>query len=275
MNKLAAIVICCVATYSFADVTVTISSNGSQPFGPNETQTQACELALSKAKQNALKAHFGELIGQKSVIQCDDAIQSSTGNDCELFESTWSSINANGYVKNVSIESEEISFSETLKARTCNVSALFEIEEFDGLPDYSFETTITIDNGRTLRTNDAPKIQVESNIPAFHYVYFWAPYDDKKNYYRLFPNKVDEQSRPQRNLSIPSDEAASEYELEVTLPEGLSFSNEYLLVYSSKQRIENAPEKITESGLFGWLRSIDRSVWTQDKISYRIIGDSI
>ena len=248
---------------------------GSQPFGPNETQTQACELAFSKAKQNALKAHFGELVSQQSVVQCDDVIQSKTGNDCELFESTWSSINANGYVRNVIDRDESITFSEAIQSRVCKVSAVFEIEEFEGLPDSSFETEITLANGQTLRITDSPTIRIESNLPAFHYVYFWAPYEDKDNYYRLFPNAVDSQSTARKNLSIPSGESVSTYQFEVSLPAGLSFSNEYLVVYSSKERIENAPEKITEVGLYSWLQSIDRSLWTQDKINYRIIGDSI
>lgn len=273
MNRVALLTLAVAFNVSAGPI-VQQSGNGSQPFGPNETQTQACELAFSKAKQNALKAHFGELISQQSVVQCDDVIQSNTGNDCELFESTWSSINANGYVKNVTNKNESITFSEALKARLCEVSAIFEIEEFEGIPDYSFETEVSLTNGRTLRVTDSPRIRIESNFPAFHYVYFWAPYEDKNNYYRLFPNAIDQQSKAMKQLQIPSNEATKQYELEVSLPIGLSFSNEYLVVYSSKEQIPNAPEKITETGLFNWLQSINRTLWTQDKISYRIIGDS-
>lgn len=252
-----------------------VASSATQPYGPNETQSGACDLAFSKAKQNALRTHLGETFLQQSIVECDSVRQEITGNDCELFETTWSSINSIGFIKSIKNKVETPDFSDTLKANICTVSAVFEIEKFKGVPDEGFETSVSILEGRTLRVTDAPKIKIASNRPAYHYVYYWAPYSDKENYYLLFPNDIDQQVDALSEMQIPSPNASVNYKLEVSLPEGLSYSNEYLVVYSSKQPLNNVPHKISESGLFRWLQSLDRSLWTQDKISYQIIGDSL
>ena len=274
MNKVIALIVLCASIGAVAANDGPKPTTGVAPFGPNETQSQACALALSLAKQKALKDQFGELIAQKSVLECDATIQATTGNDCDIFETTWSSINSNGFIKNHTDKKQTIEFSDEHQSNVCKVSAHFEIEEFEGKPDRTFETQISLINGKTLRVIDSPVIKVSSNTAAFHYVYYWAPNIEKENFYLLFPNPHDSQSEPVDELTVPSTNASKDYDLEVSLPSGLATSNEYLIVYSSKKRIDNPPEKISQLGLFGWLKGIDRESWTEDKISYKIIGDS-
>ena len=259
---------------AFAISTFEISASGEHAWGPNETQAQACELAKSKAKKNALIKHFGELVGQKSLLECDASIQKATGNDCELFESSWSLINSNGYIKGTDFQSTPY-FSELQKANICKVKGTVIIEEFTGKADASFQTKVALAGGLTLRVGDQPQIRIKSNKAAYHYVFYWAPYHDRDNYYRIFPNAVDRQSMASQQLTIPSAEAKTTYNIDVTLPKESNFSREYLILLSFKEPLQDVPETISESGFFSWLQSFRRDLWTQDKMSYRIIGDSI
>ncbi len=259
---------------AFAISIVEISASGEHAWGPNETQAQACELAASKAKKDALMKHFGELVGQKSLLECDASIQKATGNDCELFESSWSLINSNGYIKGTDFQSTPY-FSELQKAYICKVEGIVTIEEFAGKADASFQTKVALAGGLTLRVGDQPQIRIKSNKAAYHYVFYWAPYHDRDNYYRIFPNAIDRQSMASQQLTIPSAEAKTTYNIDVTLPKESNFSREYLILLSFKEPLQDVPETISESGFFSWLQSFRRDLWTQDKMSYRIIGDSI
>ena len=246
--------------------------DGRAEFGPEVSRSEACSRALSSAKQNALRKQYGEEVGQKSVLTCDDKLEAQAGNTCELFENTWSLLNTNGFIKSVEKVDEEI--EEKIGLSVCKVTVNVVIEEYEGDPDYSFETRLQVAQGTNLRLNDKPVIEVESNKPAFHYVYYWAPFVDSDNYYQLFPNAYDLQTKKTKRLLIPTAQATKDYSFEVSLPAHMSYSHEYLIVISSKQPLSSPPEKIKEVNFFRWLKSFNRKQWTQSTFNYRVLGDS-
>jgi len=73
--------------------------DGRAEFGPDVSRSEACDRALSSAKQNAIRKQYGEDVGQKSVLTCDEKLEKQSGNNCELFENTWSLLNTNGFIK--------------------------------------------------------------------------------------------------------------------------------------------------------------------------------
>ena len=247
--------------------------DGYAEFGPDVSKSKACDRALSNAKQKALRQQYGEEVGQKSVLTCDENLQKQTGNDCELFENTWSLLNTNGYIKDIR-QPQGPQITEQIGHSVCKVTAYITIEEYDGQPDFSFETTVKVAQGINLRLSDKPIIEIESNKPAFHYVYYWAPFVDADNYYQLFPNAYDTQKEKLKDLRIPTGQATKNYSFEVSLPEGVPYSHEYLIVVSSKKPLTTPPEKIKEVNFFRWLKSFDRKQWTQSTFNYRVLGDS-
>jgi hypothetical protein len=248
--------------------------DGFAEFGPEVSRSKACDRALSNAKQRALRQQYGEEIGQKSVLTCDENLQKQTGNDCELFENTWSLLNANGYIKDIRLPEGGPKITEQSGYSVCKVTAYITIEEYDGQPDFSFETTVKVVQGINLRLSDKPIVEIESNKPAFHYVYYWAPFVDADNYYQLFPNAYDAQQEKRKQLRIPTGQATKNYSFEVSLPDGVPYSHEYLIVVSSKKPLTTPPEKIKEVNFFRWLKSFDRKQWTQSTFNYRVLGDS-
>jgi hypothetical protein len=272
MSKILFIGLLAITLTSIAGEVVSVRAEATQTIGADMSQNQACDLALSKAKKDALTQHFGILTGQKTMLECDATIQKQTGNDCELFESSWSLINSNGFIKQIINRQQVAEFSPELETRVCRVSAKFMIEEFNGIPDASFETKISI-NSRTLSVRDHPRLSIESNRAAFHYVFFWSPNIDRKTYYRLFPNAADDQSNATRVLNIPSTNAKKNYVIEVKIPKSLSISREYLILLSFKEAQPDVPESISESGFNNWLQTKARDLWKQDTISYRILGE--
>src|SRR6056300_328303 len=246
--------------------------DGRSEFGPEVSRSEACNRALSSAKQAALRKQYGEDVGQKSVLTCDEKLEKQTGNNCELFENTWSLLNTNGFIKSIKKVDERI--DEKMGMSVCKVTANVIIEEYDGNPDYSFETRLSVVQGTNLRLNDKPIIEVESNKPAFHYVYYWAPFVDADYYYQLFPNAYDTQSEKTKTLRIPTGQATKNYSFDVSLPDDMMYSHEYLIVVSSKRPLSSPPEKIKEVNFFRWLKSFDRKQWTQSTFNYRVLGDS-
>jgi hypothetical protein len=262
-----------VSTASLAKELPPLLVDGYAEFGPDVSKSKACDRALSNAKQKALRQQYGEEVGQKSVLTCDENLQKQTGNDCELFENTWSLLNTNGYIKDIR-QPQGPQITEQIGHSVCKVTAYITIEEYDGQPDFSFETTVKVAQGINLRLSDKPIIEIESNKPAFHYVYYWAPFVDADNYYQLFPNAYDTQTEKLKDLRIPTGQATKNYSFEVSLPEGVPYSHEYLIVVSSKKPLTTPPEKIKEVNFFRWLKSFDRKQWTQSTFNYRVLGDS-
>jgi hypothetical protein len=262
-----------VSTASLAKELPPLLVDGYAEFGPEVSRSKACDKALSNAKQKALRQQYGEEVGQKSVLTCDENLQKQTGNDCELFENTWSLLNTNGYIKDIR-QPQGPQITEQIGYSVCKVTAYITIEEYDGQPDFSFETTVKVAQGINLRLSDKPIIEIESNKPAFHYVYYWAPFVDADNYYQLFPNAYDTQKEKLKDLRIPTGQATKNYSFEVSLPEGVPYSHEYLIVVSSKKPLTTPPEKIKEVNFFRWLKSFDRKQWTQSTFNYRVLGES-
>jgi hypothetical protein len=164
-----------------------ITASGVAEFGPETSQAVACEKAVANAKQNALRKQYGENVGQRSVLTCNPDLKKQTGNQCELFENTWSLLNTNGFIKNVELVGEQKIVRREGYSQ-CIVTAKISIEEYVGNPDYSFETTVRLEQGMNLDPSDKPVVEIKSNRPAYHYVYYWAPFVDSENYYQLFPN---------------------------------------------------------------------------------------
>mgnify|MGYP000167235910 CR=1 FL=1 len=246
--------------------------NGYAEFGPEQSRAEACDQALNDAKYSALRKQYGEEFGQNAVLACDDSIQRETGNDCEIFESTWSLLNANGFIKEIR-QVEAPTITQKLGLSVCKVTAYITIEEYEGKPDLSFETQLKVLQGTNLRLTDKPVLEIVSNKPGFHYVYHWAPFVDPKNYHKLFPNALDIQTEKTNRLRIPTGNATQNYNFHLSLPEDTQVSNEYLILISSKAPIDAPPDRIREATFFRWLKSFDRDQWTQSTFSYRVLGE--
>lgn len=252
------------------------------------TENEACRQAMAKAKQNALLETYGEQRGVSSVLACNNDIQRSTGNDCEIHETTWSLIGTDGFIKDVTTLDQQI--RDVLGARECEVRIRVTIQDYAGQVDPTFESKVSfhyqpsagLDTVKkqkigepivNFKPGETALVQVNSSHESFHYVYFWAPQVDKDTYHLLFPNDWDQQTKPVRRLIIPSPEASTQWEIEIQLDEEIQYSHEYLMVVSTKDAIEQPPLAISEQGFYRWLSNKPRNEWTLAKYSYRIIGD--
>ena len=279
---------CAVSFSSEAANVVTLDQTGVRKFGPDMTDNEACRQAMAKAKQNALLEIYGEQRTELSVLACNNDIQRSTGNDCEIHETTWSLIGTEGFIKDVTTRDQQV--RDVIGARECEVKIRVTIQDYAGRSDPSFESKVSFHHQPTasqrlgkqptvdeptvnFKPGETARIQINSSQKAFHYVFFWAPRVDKETYHLLFPNDWDRQSQPVRHLEIPSPEASTQWEIEIQLSEDIQYSHEYLMVVSTKDAIEQPPLAISEQGFYRWLSNKPRNEWTLAKYSYRIIGD--
>jgi hypothetical protein len=265
-----------------------VEHTGIRKFGPDMTENEACQQAFEKAKQNALVSRYGEQRGSSTVLACDSVLQRTTGNDCEIYETTWSLIGTNGFIRDTTVIDQEI--RDVRGARECRMQVRVSIQDFDGEPDPAFESKISLHRKVLERTaarigrfsqeptinfkpGELAVIQISSSQKAYHYVFFWAPDVQKSSYQLLYPNDYDLQKEPTSQLTIPTTNASTEWDIEIQLESTIQYSHEYLMVVSTKDPIAQPPLAISEHGFYQWLSNQPRNEWTLAKYSYRVIGD--
>ena len=110
-----------------------VSVEGQYSYGPDISDTIACERAKMIAKNEAVRRVSGENISNDTIEDCVQA-------DCILFEKTWSSLGNNSVIKSISNFTKTI--VEELGANTCKVKFDAKVEvirenvnkDFNGAP---------------------------------------------------------------------------------------------------------------------------------------------
>ena len=270
-------------------VAATYSTTGIEKFGPETSESAACRRAIDHAKRNALRARYGEHRANSAILACDSFTVGETGNDCEFLETTWVTLGSDGFISDIRLTDEDV--TEVSGAKICTVRADITIQDYRGEADRLFETEAkmhekTLVNKKGLKEiykisatpdysfkpRDKAVVKINSSIPSYHYVFYWAPQIDEQNYYKIFPNQFDSQKRAKKEIQIPSKNRIQNWEIEFE-PIDIAHSTEFLIVVSTKDRIHGIPERVSASGFYQWLNQHPRERWTLVKYPYRVVGD--
>ena len=279
-----------VSVASGASTRATYQTTGSEKFGPETSESNACAKAINEAKRNALLMRYGEHRSNSTILACDSLSQNITGNDCEFFETTWATSGSEGFIANAEILDEKV--TQTGDAKRCTVNAKIVVQDYEGEADSLFETNVTVHEKKlvdrkatkkiyeisstathSFKAQDKAVIKILSTIPAYHYVFYWAPQTDKSGYHKIFPNHVDSQLHAETRMQIPSKYKTRNWDIEFKPPRS-GYSTEFLIVVSTKEKLLQIPLTVSESGFYTWLNQNPRDTWTMAKYTYRIIGDS-
>ncbi|MEC8694755.1 MAG: hypothetical protein VXX88_06275 [Pseudomonadota bacterium] len=246
---------------------------------------------MDQAKRNALRDRYGEHRTSSAILACDSFTQKETGNDCDFLETTWVTLGSDGFISDIRLTDENV--TEVRGAKICTVKADITIQDYRGKADRLFETEVKMHekilvnkNGLkeiykvsptpdySFKPRDKAVVKINSSIPSYHYVFYWAPQIDELNYYKIFPNHIDSQKRAKTAIQIPSNNRIQDWDIEFK-PINIAYSTEFLIVVSTKDRFHNIPERVSASGFSQWLNQHPRERWTLVKYTYRIVGDSL
>ena len=215
----------------------TVNAKGEYLYGPDTSETDACQLAKERAKANALSKVFGESISMEEQMSCREVKGGKPDYGCELNRVSWSSIE--GDIRSVTDYHKVI--ESRVGERACIVTLTADVVIPDRKPDSSFDLKATL-NEKVYRTGDVLTISLEPTVPMHIAIFNWVPYQDRDTVTQMFPNLMDPQSHITKKTSIPTESKLSAYNFTMTwlesLPKNKTFVDEYLIVIGTKKPIK-------------------------------------
>jgi len=149
------------------------SGFGEYLYGPDTSETKACEYAQNKAKSMAISAVLGESVSNEQLLNCKETGNSNSSNQCEYNSITWSLIE--GDIKSISnlvVKNEKRS-----GATACVVTLSADVILPAKKPDTNFQIKAKI-NQIVYRTGDDFTIEIESTVPSYFVIFNWLPDDN-------------------------------------------------------------------------------------------------
>ena len=240
-------------------------------FGPETSESKACEAAEQKAKQEALRQVLGERFSWSEQLSCREGTAGKDNTDCVYNTFLWSEVD--GDIKKAQLVSGPFVF-ETIGAKRCVVRMKVEVIQPDLLADPGFDIQVRLSSIR-LKAEESLSFFVKPSAPMYLAVFAWAPSFDRELVTRIFPNAVDLDGylKVPEGTSIPSEAGSRHYSFHVSFPKNvkLDYVDEYLIFVVTKR-----PIAWLESYAFEEFRARIREISPPDKRvvkrSYRIIN---
>ena len=145
-------------------------------YGPDTSESKACELAQEKAKSVALISVMGESVSREEQLFCKEETSGKKSNyECEYNSVKWSLIE--GDLKSPINVKRELDSKTGFKS--CKVSLDVEIIVPQRKPDPNFDVKAKT-NQTVFRVGDDLNLEVESTMPAYFAVFNWLPYENNQ-----------------------------------------------------------------------------------------------
>ena len=144
-------------------------------YGPETSESKACELAQDKAKSVALISVMGESVSNEEQLYCKETSGKKSDYDCEYNSVKWSLIE--GDLKSPINVKRELESKTGFKS--CKVSLDVEIIVPQRKPDPNFDVKAKT-NQTVFRVGDDLNLEVESTMPAYFAVFNWLPYENNQ-----------------------------------------------------------------------------------------------
>ena len=146
---------------------------GEYLYGPDTSESKACELAEDKAKAMALISVMGESVSSEEQLYCKETSGKKSDYDCEYNSVKWSLIE--GDLKSPINVKREVESKTGFKS--CRVSLDVEVIVPQRKPDPNFDVKAKT-NQTVFRVGDDLILEVESTMPANFAVFNWLPYEN-------------------------------------------------------------------------------------------------
>ena len=242
-----------------------INSSGKYYIDRNISVSEACQNALVKSKNNALRKALGERITSQQLEVCTD---NSQKNECELYRNTFNFLDG-GLITEISNEKESI--IEDYPQKYCLVSLRVNIKKFQTKPDFNYTINVNLNNKSIINEGDEISISGEVNKNSYLTILGWYPDLNKNYYYKIYPNKYTKSISFKGSFNIP-DIHKNKYKIFAQLPKDFKKKEayEFWIVIASKIKLDILErQKISE--LNKRLFELGRSNWEIRRLGYKIV----
>ncbi len=212
-----------------------VEGKGEWIFGPDLSENEACELALQKARKDAIRKVTGERLSSEEQLICKEHKDAA---DCDLNRLTWSTMD--GVIQEIRNNKRKVVRKPGFPKCTISLEADVEGPSGEG-PDPGFDMTVRL-NRTTFRHGEPLVISVEPTQPMFISVFQWLPYEkSERQVWRIFPNEYDKANRFLGPENIPTRKGSAKYSMWIGFPEGMDgkkkLADEYLMVIGTRKPI--------------------------------------
>ena len=205
-------------------------------YGPETAESEACKLAIGKAKTKALANVLGESVSAEELLSCKGSTGKISDYGCDLNQVTWSQID--GDIKKTLSESAVIEKREGASA--CVAVVEIEVVIPKDKPDPNFQ--LRADFKQTVfRVGDDFNLDIELSQQGFVTVFNWLPHDSN-SVVRVIPQSEDPS---QSNVFLSAEKTKglkASYAMTANWADSYTgkrkFYDEYLLVVATKRPIK-------------------------------------
>jgi hypothetical protein len=247
---------------------VTMVVKGDYRYGPNISEQEACNVAAQRAKEDALRQVFGEMISVDEQFSCREKSGRIENRDCAYDKSTWSMID--GEIGSA-VQQNQVIFNED-GAKRCWVELKVDVFKPTKRPDFDLDLKVTLANS-LFKTGDNLSFEVAPSKSGYLAVFSWTPNSgDRSLVTKIFPNVIEPVGLINVRRKIPgTSPSAVNYEFKLKFEDAKKdFVDEYLIFILTSRKI-NWMEEYNYDDFRSRLREIPGDEKRTVKRAYRIV----
>lgn len=215
---------------------VTIKVTGEYRYGPNVSEQDACGVAVQRAKEDALRQVFGEMISADEQFSCREKTGTTENRQCAYDKSTWSMID--GEIGNA-VQEKKFIFEED-NAKRCWVELKVEVLKPTKKPGLELDLKVNL-GAYQYKSGDNLTLEVTPPKPLHLAIFSWTPNSgDSTIVSKIFPNHIDTSGLINSRRRIPQKGMNGvDYEFKLNNNEPKKdFVDEYLIFVVTKRDLK-------------------------------------
>jgi hypothetical protein len=215
---------------------VTLTVAGEYRYGPNVSEQEACRVAVQRAKEDALRRVFGEIVSADEQFSCREKSGSTENRQCAYDKSTWSMID--GEIGNA-VQKKYFIFDEQ-GAKRCWVELSVEVLRPTKKPSFELDLKVNLGSYQ-YKSGDNLIVDVTPYKPLYLAIFSWTPNSsDPGIVSKIFPNSLDQNSLITARRKIPQKGLNGiNYEFKLINDEPKKdFIDEYLIFVITKKNLK-------------------------------------
>lgn len=215
---------------------MTIKVTGEYRYGPNVSEQDACGVAVQRAKEDALRQVFGEMISADEQFSCREKTGTTENRQCAYDKSTWSMID--GEIGNA-VQEKKFIFEED-NAKRCWVELKVEVLKPTKKPGLELDLKVNL-GAYQYKSGDNLTLEVTPPKPLHLAIFSWTPNSgDSTIVSKIFPNHIDTSGLINSRRRIPQKGMNGvDYEFKLNNNEPKKdFVDEYLIFVVTKRDLK-------------------------------------
>ena len=248
-----------------------VRATGEFLFGPETSQNEACDAAIARAKEEAIRQVYKESFSALQQDACRESVRGTDSRECFYNSFAWSAID--GDIRSFKLLGER-RIEKVSGASRCSVTLEVDVVRPEQVADVNFYFDARVDP-LIVKVGDSISLFVEPTGPMYLAIFGWTPGPGagKGQIVRIFPNDFDREPLIKSKTQIPSAQNSARYDFKVEWAQGTrrDFIDEYLIFVATKSSVSWLSEYSFDA-FVQRLREIPHSSKRVVKRNYRIVN---